>query len=223
MIDLGVAELFRRRVAEWYSTHGAHSLPWRSTSNPWHILVAGVLLRNTRVEQVAKVYQRFLERFPDPRTLASASVDEIRGVIRSLGMQNRRATELKKLAEIIAERFRGSVPCNQKLLVELPGVGDYIASEVLLAGCGQPKPIVDRNVVRLLSRVFMGVDPPGPSARDVWRIAESLTPRRSEDARVFSYGVLDLARAVCRVRKPLCVRCPVNTVCSYYSRVRHIV
>ncbi|MEM2528286.1 MAG: A/G-specific adenine glycosylase [Ignisphaera sp.] len=221
LVDRDLVEVFRQKIIDWYSVYGVQDLPWRSTTNPWHILVAGLLLKNTRVEQVTRVYQKFLDRFPNPKALSDADTEEVKDIIYSLGMQNRRAVELKKLVQIVVERFKGSIPCSRELLKELPGVGKYIASEVLLVACSQPMPLLDRNMARVLGRVFLGVDPKVISS-ELQFLAESIVPRDSQEAKRFNYGILDMAREICRPRNPRCVRCPVNEMCTYYRKSRHI-
>ena len=91
-------------------------------------------------------------------------------------------------------------------------MGDHIAAEVLLRVCGQPEPLLDRNMIRVIERVF-GVK----SARkrphtdpELWSFARELVPKDPEEAEKFNFGVLDFARKVCRARSPRCTECFVT-------------
>jgi A/G-specific adenine glycosylase len=153
-LDRAEVEEFRRRVAEWYEVYGSKDLPWRRTREGWAVLVAAFLLRRISIAQISRVYEELLERWPSPQHLLSASEDEVKSVIRSLGIEHQRARHLIELARILVQRFGGRVPCERERLEELPGVGDYIASEVLLRACDRPEPLLDRNMIRVLERVF---------------------------------------------------------------------
>jgi len=98
----------------------------------WWQSFSGILPRRKWLESTGE----FLRRYPTPAALASASVEELRELLKPLGIENQRALLFKRLAEKLAEL--GGVPCDMGTLKRLPGVGDYAASEVLLAACGRP-------------------------------------------------------------------------------------
>jgi A/G-specific adenine glycosylase len=220
LLDRARVEEFRRRVVEWYEAYGSRDLPWRRTRDGWAVLVAASMLRQTTVKQVAKVYGEFLRRYPDPHSLLKAGEDEVRELIRPLGMEHRRARQIVELARVLVQRFGGRVPCSREVLKELPGVGDYIASEVLLRACGKPEPLLDRNMVRVVERVFGVRSARSNPYRDpvVRSLARSLVPEDPELAERFSFGVFDLARKVCTAEKPKCGSCPVRDLCNYSAR-----
>ena len=218
-IDRGKIEVFRRRIIEWYEKYGDRELPWRRTSNPWAVLVAAFLLRKTTTTQVVRVYEEFIKKYPEPRALLSAG-EEVKELIRPLGIEHQRARHLKELAEYIERKFGGLIPCERDKLKELPGVGDYIASEVLLRACGQAEPLLDRNMIRVIERVFGVRSAKRRPHTDpaMWSFARSLVPKDPELAEKFNFGVLDFARKICTAEKPYCSTCPVKDLCSYSSR-----
>lgn len=220
LLDKDKIEMLKRKIIEWYDKHGDKDLPWRRTRDPWAILVAAFLLRKTTTGQVISVYEELLKRYPTPKALLSASEDEIKELIRPLGIEHQRARHLKELAEHIEKKFSGSIPCEKEKLKELPGVGDYIASEVLLGSCGKPEPLLDRNMIRIIERVFGVKSTKKRPHTDpkLWTFAKMLIPKDPAEAKAFNYGILDFARKICTARKPLCSRCPVKDICLYYSK-----
>ncbi|HDM76964.1 MAG TPA: A/G-specific adenine glycosylase [Deltaproteobacteria bacterium] len=210
-------EIFRKRLINWYDQFGDKDLPWRNTVNPWAILVAAFLLRKTTTVQVVKVYGEFLKKYPTPQDLLSADEGELRKVLRPLGIEYQRAKHFKALAEHIEKNFDGEIPCVKEKLKELPGVGDYIASEVLLGACTRPEPLLDRNMIRVMRRVF-GVESIKKRPHtdpEMWAFAKMLIPKGDfNKARAFNYGVLDFARKICTARNPLCRKCFVADICT---------
>ena len=215
-------EIFRSRIIDWYSKYGDKYLPWRNTHDPWAILVAAFLLRKTTTIQVIKIYEEFLKKYPTPKALLLASEEEVKELIRPLGIEHQRARHLKDLADYIEKRFGGRMPCVKDKLKELPGVGDYIASEVLLGACGKPEPLLDRNMIRVLERVFGVKSAKKRPHTDpkMWAFARMLVPKDPEEAKAFNYGVLDFARKICTARNPRCNDCPNRDICNYYAKVK---
>ena len=207
----------QRRIIEWYELYGDKHLPWRSAKSGWEVLVASFLLRKTTTAQVVKVYSEFLKRYPSPEALLKSSEEEVKGLIRPLGIEHQRSKHLIALAREIVRRFGGQVPCDKESLKELPGVGDYIASEVLLVACNQPEPLLDRNMIRVLERVF-GVKSSKKrphTDKALWRFAKTIVPVEPEQARKFNYGILDFARKICTARSPKCSACSLRGICSF--------
>ena len=213
---------FQKRVIDWYINYGDSHIPWRNTNNPWFVLVAAILLRKTAVAQVLKIYPVFIEKYPDPFAMARSSKEEIRELIRPLGMEHQRAELFIKLAKALIERFQGRVPCSFEELKELPGVGDYAASEVLLVACERPAPLLDRNMIRIIERVFgiRSVKRRKHTDPEMWAFAKRLVPKEPKKAKLFNYGVLDFARKICIARNPRCGKCPIKDICCYYTANR---
>jgi len=208
-------EEFRRIIIKWYEENGDKNLPWRITSDPWAVLSAAVLLRKTSTAQVARIFPEFMKAYPNPRALLNSRETELKELIRPLGMENLRAEALKRIARQIEEEYGGKVPCSEAKLKKLLGIGDYIASEVMLRACGEPRPLLDRNMIRLLERVFcMKSRKKRPHTdREIWAFARSLIPKSLDEAVAFSYGVLDFARKICRSKNPKCENCPLKKIC----------
>jgi len=157
-------------------------------------------------------YRRFVERFPDAATLASAGLDEVLRAWGDLGY-NRRAANLHRAARVIVQR--GTFPSTVSGLLELPGVGPYTARAVASLAFGVPAGVVDTNVRRWLLRRFRGPDTP---AR-LQAVADALAaPGRGDDIAAWTHASMEFGAAVCRPRDPHCDACPIARGCPSRNR-----
>jgi DNA (cytosine-5)-methyltransferase 1 len=204
-----------RRLLRWFQTH-QRSFPWRHTRDAFRVLLAEKLLQQTAAtERVVDAYKMLVRRFPTPYSLAKATKAELAAIIAPLGFHYR-GPELIQLARIIVRRHGAEIPADLKVLLSLPGVGDYCARAVLAFAYCLPVPVVDTNVARFLSR-FWGLRSPLPAnpARNsaLLRVAGRLVP--SSQARAFNLAVLDLCAEYCTASKPGCHKCPLRSRCTY--------
>lgn len=203
---------FVERVLAWGKTH-KRSFPWRETPNPYKVLIAELLLHRTKAEQVLPIYNSFIKKFPDSETLAYTTVDRITEEIKSLGLAYR-ASRIKQIAELLIKRHEGKVPFDYKSLLELPGVGPYIANAVLCFAFGQRRPILDTNVARVICRFFGIPIPSDPHKnKSLWNFVDKIVPQT--EAREFNLTILDLAALVCKAKKPEHNSCPLNDICYF--------
>ena len=209
------AENFAERLLAWFEKNKRDYLPWRKTKDPYKILVAEMMLQKTTSKQVAKLFNRFLERYPSPASLADAPVADIEAEITPLGMEHRRALRFKQWAEIIVKKYAGKVPRSKDALVSLPGVGDYIANAILCLAYNENVALLDTNVVRVLQR-FFGITSTKARARTdkaLWKTYQQMIPKGK--ARDFNLAVLDFAALVCTAKNPKHKICPVNGMCRF--------
>jgi len=199
-------------LRNWWLARGRR-FPWREDRTPYRVLVSEVLLHRTRAGSVAPIYERFIGRYPSPVVLASADDSELAEMLGPLGLRWR--TELiGRMAREIVERFGGEVPCDRDALLSLPGVGDYIASAVLVFGCGMFAPLLDTNIVRIAGR-YHGV-PVSDGSRRSARFAELLSDLVDPlDPATSYYALIDLGALVCRPRSPRCGECPIREGCRH--------
>ena len=203
---------FQHRLQQWYGRYG-RDLPWRRTTDAYAILVSEVMLQQTQVERVVDYYQRFLQRFPTIAALASAALEEVLAVWQGLGYYQR-ARHLHQAARYIMEHHQGVFPNTFEEVAALPGVGRYTAGAVLCFAFGQPLPILDTNVQRVLERVFVRRRAKRASAmqKRLWQLAEEVLPA-GQDAWVINQAMMDLGATTCTARSPQCWRCCLQTVC----------
>jgi A/G-specific adenine glycosylase len=212
--ELDIAWL-RRRVRRWFADH-ERDFPWRRTSDPFEILIAELLLQRTRADLVPVLFAQFIHRYPDARALAEASPEEVVEQLRPLGFLHRSA-RLPALARALVDDFGGRVPDDEAALMTLPGVGRYVANAVLLLAFGQPRPLLDPNVIRLLDRcIDVGSIRRRPREdQELWRLLERIVPRRAP--RAVALGLIDLGSLVCLPRRPHCGRCPLRGRCLAFQ------
>jgi A/G-specific adenine glycosylase len=135
---------FQKRILEHYRCHG-RSLPWRSTRNPYHILVSEIMLQQTQVDRVISKYNRFIRLFPDVTALARAPLQEVLAAWSGLGY-NRRAIALKKCAEALDSGDTKALPRTYEELLQLPGIGPYTASAVCAFAYNLPRVFIETNI-----------------------------------------------------------------------------
>lgn len=198
-------EYFRQKIqlssVEYYS-----DFPWRSTGNMWHALVAEVMLQRTKAEQVEPVYRAFSKLYPAPEDYLN---DEGAHVFESLGL-HWREKQLEKLANEISEN---GIPVNKEDLMNMAGIGSYIAAAFRSLHLGRRDVIIDSNVVRIYGR-FFGFETDGETRRKGWFIdlADQLTPPRN--FKKYNYGLIDFTRMICKP-DPACNSCQLYRKCKY--------
>ena len=206
-------EMFSRQLLKWFSTN-ARTFPWRQETDPYRILVAEKLLQQTTYGHVMKVYDEFFEKFPDIQSLAQAEASDIEDTIRRLGFQRQRAKQFKKIGSAILSEHGGKVPSNKEDLLELSGIGDYVANAVLCFAFNKDKPIVDMNVRRVVGRYF------GWTKTRDYEIAERLSKLLPKGkAKQFNWGIIDFSALICS-RRPKCDKCFQADLCSYFEGLR---
>src|SRR5271157_2764341 len=214
---LAEKEFFVSHLLSWFEAHG-RNLPWRQTRDPYAILVSELMLQQTQVSRVLEYYPRFLARFPDFTSLAHAPEEDVVAEWEGLGYYNR-ARNFRKLAIEITETYGGEFPHEKDAIESLPGIGKYTAGAVQTFALGIRAPIVDTNVNRVLSRVFLSgkeaAQQKNALEKRIWIISEALLPEdRFWD---FNQGIMDFGAMQC-TPKPHCNTCPMKSVCRYYKQ-----
>ncbi|HTY11838.1 MAG TPA: A/G-specific adenine glycosylase [Bacteroidota bacterium] len=200
------------KILSWYKKN-RRGLPWRTTRDPYRILLSEIMAQQTQVSRVALFYSSWLKKFPTISHLAKASKADVLRQWSGLGY-NSRALRLHALAKQLAATSKGRLPRTVEELCDLPGVGRYTAHAVACFAFGASVPVVDVNIRRIFSRVFWKVR----SSTDikpedtVWSIAQAYLPKK--DVAEWNQALMDLGALVCTARNPRCGTCPVTTACK---------
>jgi A/G-specific adenine glycosylase len=205
---------FRRTLLEWYR-HNGRDLPWRRTSDPYHILVSEVMLQQTQVDRVLPKYGEWLEKYPTLEALAAADEADVSATWRPLGY-NIRPRRLHAIARESVARYGGALPSDEAALLSFKGIGAYTAGAVLSFAFGRRAAILDTNVARVLFRVFIGRGNPKSHAmrRHLWSVSRAVLPMRHVFD--FNQALMDFGATLCTARKPACARCPMRSGCQAY-------
>jgi A/G-specific adenine glycosylase len=208
-------ELAPRLLAWWDAGHA--DLPWRDSRDPYAIWIAEVMLQQTQITTVIPYYERWLARFPTVATLAAASLDEVLKMWEGLGYYSR-ARNLHAAAQQIVAEHVGRLPESAAALRALPGIGPYTAGAVASIAFDEPVPVLDGNVIRVLSRlVDLEADVTETATKkELWRLAASLVP----DGRPGDYNqaLMELGQRICVPAAPACHRCPLADLCLARAR-----
>jgi A/G-specific adenine glycosylase len=206
--------LFRRKLLRWFDRNGRR-YPWRETQDPFRILIAEMMLRRTRADQVKAVYEQLFSEYPDVKTLANAEDKRIKEILYPLGLRWRNPAFIL-VAREIEEKYGGRVPDARDELTKLPGVGEYVAGAVLSVGYGKKEWMVDSNVVRVFRRYF-GIRTSTEGRRDKHIIEMAKRYVICKDPRRTNLSILDFAALVCTTRNPACKKCPLKRRCKYIN------
>ncbi len=206
------AKTLQKKLLGWYEVE-KREMPWRNNHNPYRILVSEFMLQQTQVKTVIPYFQRWMKSFPTVKKLAQARESAVLKHWEGLGYYSR-ARNLKKTAQIIQQEYAGKVPDSMDEILKLPGVGRYTAGAVLSIAFGKKVPVLDGNVKRVLSRLFLlqenGND--RKSEKILWMTMQNLLPESG--AGDFNQAFMELGATVCLPKNPLCLLCPFNSICK---------
>src|SRR5687768_7728918 len=207
---------FRTNLLSWYRRNG-RDLPWRNTTDPYHVLVSEVMLQQTQVDRVLPKYHEWLGKYPSLAALAAADEADVSATWRPLGY-NIRPTRLHSIARESVASYGGQLPSDEQTLLSFKGIGAYTAGAIRSFAFGQRAPILDTNVARVLFRVFVGRGDPKAHAmrKHLWKVSETLVPHKHVFD--FNQALMDFGATVCVARKPKCDVCPMAKSCVTKTR-----
>ncbi|HEV2704112.1 MAG TPA: A/G-specific adenine glycosylase [Steroidobacteraceae bacterium] len=210
--SLTPAQGFATALVAWQAAHGRHDLPWQKNRSSYRVWVSEIMLQQTQVSTVIGYFERFMARFPEPATLAAASLDEVLHLWTGLGYYAR-GRNLHRAAIRIRDEFKGQFPTRFEDVESLPGIGRSTAGAVLALSQGQRHPILDGNVRRVLSRWFGIAGDPTDRATTklLWTRAEECTPQAEVAA--YTQAIMDMGATLCTRTNPSCLHCPVAQAC----------
>ena len=207
------------KLAKWYEKNG-RDLPWRvkggAHGDPYQVWISEIMLQQTTVKTVGPYFDRFLKRFPNVRTLASAPVDDVLLLWQGLGYYTR-ARKLHECAKVLVEKYNGELPPDRKKLLKLPGIGPYTSAAIAAFGFNLPEAVVDGNVIRVLTRLKGWKEPVTAIMERINAFADELTKAAACPADHAS-AIMDLGAGICTPKSPLCAFCPFNKDCVAFAK-----
>jgi A/G-specific adenine glycosylase len=227
-------------LLDWFAAN-ARDLPWRCTRDPYAIWVSEIMLQQTQVKAVIPFWNRWLRELPTIAAAAQADSAKLHKLWEGLGYYTR-VRNLQKAAQVIVENHGGKFPEKFQEVLALPGIGRYTAGAICSIAFNQPTPILDGNVIRVLTRLFGIAENPKEkeSNAQLWQIAEELvshakTPSRKEkdsSLRAFAplrednscshlnQSLMELGALICTPRNAQCLICPVQKLCVAFAENR---
>lgn len=202
------ADRFRRDLLEW-AEDNLREYPWRELERSFYeVFIAEFFLTQTPPSNVRRIYPDFIAKFPDLDAVDEARLTDLEAAIEPLGFQRMRAEALNEIAS-----SHDALPRDVEQLESLPRVGPYVANATMCFCLVRPVPIIDRNVVRVYSRVFGDAFP--KLERERRRFAERMLPNDGVTARTYNLALIDFGSTVCTKLESGCDRCFAEEFCVY--------
>jgi A/G-specific adenine glycosylase len=222
-------------LLDWFSKN-ARDLPWRHTRDPYAIWVSEIMLQQTQVKTVIPFWNRWMQELPTIGAAARASPAKIHKLWEGLGYYTR-VRNLQKAAQAIVANHDGRFPEKFEDVLALPGIGRYTAGAICSIAFNQPTPILDGNVIRVMTRIFGIAENPKEKETHVrlWRLAGEMVgravpspPRRGEDTAPYldnscsflNQSLMELGALICTPRNLRCPICPVRKLCVAFRHDR---
>ena len=204
-----------RAVTDWFDDN-KRDLPWRHTRDPYKIWVSEIMLQQTQAATVIPYYERFIADLPDVYALAAADTAHVYKLWEGLGYY-RRAAHLQEAAKFIVSECGGYFPDSYEGLLKLQGVGNYTAAAIASIAFGQAKGVVDGNILRIISRLFMLEDNIAlEKTKKAYGLIMDDMIRYAEPS-AFNQAMMDLGATVCMPRNPNCEACPLKDMCKAFA------
>lgn len=207
----------QQTLLQWYAAE-KRDLPWRTTSDPYAILVSEIMLQQTQVDRVLPKYIQFLSLFPTLADLAVASTADVINAWVPLGY-NMRAVRLQGIARQVLSEHQGRIPDTIEMLLTLKGIGRYTAGAIACFAYHKQVATVDTNIRRVLHRIFFGLEYPASKLNDAQMLtfAEEVLPEG--EAYNWNQALMDLGATICTSNNPQCDRCPLQKQCQAYAEM----
>ena len=203
-------------LVEWFREN-RRDLPWRRRMNAYRVWISEIMLQQTRVEAVKPYYERFLKELPDVKALAEVPEERLLKLWEGMGYYNR-ARNLKAAAVQIMEEFGGRFPDRYEEIRSLKGIGSYTAGAIASFVYNIPKPAVDGNVFRVVTRLLADPDDitKASTRTKIEALLEEVIPR--DAAGYFNQSLIELGAIVCLPNgEPKCAECPVRHLCRSFA------
>ena len=214
-MSANVLTFFSQQLLRWHDP-AARPLPWKGIRDPYLIWISEIILQQTRAAQATPYYYKLTERFPTVESLATAPIDELLSLWQGLGYYSR-ARNLHFSAQMIMNEHGGSFPKEYKDILALKGVGKYTAAAIGSFAFDLPYPVVDGNVIRIISRYFdldLAVDSKEGLAQINRLVQEVFVAKK---AAAFNQAIMDFGATVCIPKNPACDTCPLQEHCLSFT------
>jgi A/G-specific adenine glycosylase len=221
-------------MLDWF-VRSARDLPWRRTLDPYAIWISEIMLQQTQVKTVIPYWERWMKTLPDVASLAAAPEQRVLKLWEGLGYYTR-ARNLQKAAQQLVAQHAGQFPRDFDAVLALPGIGRYTAGAVTSIAFNAPAPILDGNVIRVLTRLFAIAGNPRDKTTNalLWQLATQLVETAASSqlptfhsqlllsgpCSALNQSLMELGATVCTPQNPQCAACPVRVHCVAHREQR---
>ncbi|MHB9054609.1 MAG: A/G-specific adenine glycosylase [Paludibacteraceae bacterium] len=205
----------RQILKDWYYIN-KRILPWRETTDPYNIWISEIILQQTRVNQGYDYYIRFIERFPDVKSLSDTNEQEVLKYWQGLGYYSRARNLYKAACKIISD-FNGRFPKTYDEILSLSGIGEYTASAISSFAYNQPYATVDGNIFRVIARLSGNETPINTSngKKLFTGMAQELLDKQKPG--LHNQTIMEFGALQCVPLSPDCENCPLQNYCEAYK------
>ncbi|MDJ0755931.1 MAG: A/G-specific adenine glycosylase [Ardenticatenaceae bacterium] len=200
------------KLLDWWDD-GHADLPWRGLRDPYPIWISEIMAQQTQLVTVIPYYERWMARFPSVEALAAAPLDDVLKMWEGLGYYSR-ARNLHAAAQAVVNEYGGKIPQTAAELQQLKGIGRYTAGAIASICFDEPVPVLDGNVMRVLSRLDDMADDVTSAAtkKQLWTRAAELVP--VERPGEYNQALMELGQTICTPKSPKCLLCPLLSLCK---------
>lgn len=211
----------QNQLIKWFLKNRS-SLPWRpkdpfALRNDYYVWISEIMLQQTQVAAVCRHFKEWVLKFPTIRDLANSSEQKVLESWQGLGYYSR-AKNILKTARILVQDYEAQLPSTRAELEALPGIGKYTAGAILSLARHEPEAILDGNLIRIFSRLDAIPFLPDNKTNSLfyWDIAQKWSS--SKKTFLINEGLMELGRTCCKVKNPLCLKCPLKPNCNAFSK-----
>ena len=210
-------KFFFESLIKWNRNENKREMPWKGEKDPYKIWISEIILQQTRVQQGLAYYNRFIKTWPDIKSLAAATEQEVYKLWEGLGYYSR-CRNLIASAKYINDKLGGRFPEKYEDILSLKGIGNYTAAAIASFAFNQPYAVVDGNVVRVLAR-FFGIEVPVDTTEGK-KLFSALAANLIDKINPAEYNqaIMDFGAVVCKPAQPLCDDCPLQKKCIAYQK-----
>ena len=211
-ISMKHEKLFSTSLITWNNTKNTRQMPWKGEKDPYKIWISEIILQQTRVQQGINYYERFINEFPNVKSLATAPQKKIYKLWEGLGYYSR-CKNLIETAKFINKNLKGKFPEEYEDILSLKGIGGYTASAIASFAYNKPYAVLDGNVFRVLSR-FFGIEIPvntSEGKKIYGQLSQRLLDIKNPSA--CNQAIMDFGAVLCKPLLPLCQECPLKKKC----------
>ncbi len=205
----------QEELLKWFEKN-QRSLPWREKYEPYQVWISEIMLQQTQVKTVLPYFDCWMKALPMIQSIAEVKEDKVLKLWEGLGYYSR-ARNIQKASKQIMEQHGGDFPSDYDDILALPGVGRYTAGAISSIAFNQNQPLVDGNVIRVLSRLFFYTKNTRlPEAdKQMWEWASAVLPKGK--ARNFNQALMEFGALQCTPAATDCRPCPLKSRCKAYE------